>query len=197
MQFTIRVLLVFVVAVFLLPQSSTASVVFKPGQKPQYVGPGGEEEMNGDAAELFQVGQAAKKEGDYKRAIRAYKSLVRRHPRDKLAAEALYGAARLQEKERQNFAAADSFGQLVERYPGTPHFEEAIEAQFRIGEMYLASKKKKILGISFGKNSLDRAETIFANIVRTAPYGKYTARAQYNIGLARETQNLPEMEAEA
>ncbi|PYK55302.1 MAG: hypothetical protein DME48_05035 [Verrucomicrobia bacterium] len=187
MQFTIRVLLVFVVAVFLLPQSSTASVVFKPGQKPQYVGPGGEEEMNGDAAELFQVGQTAEKEGDYKRAIRAYKSLVRRHPRDKLAAEALYGAARLQEKERQNFAAADSFGQLVERYPGSPHFEEAIEAQFRIGEIYLKGKKLRFLGVPIA-SALDRAVTIFANVVRTAPYGKYTARAQFDIGLAREKQ---------
>src|SRR5438045_51851 len=196
MQFTIRVLLVFVVAVFLLPQSSTASVVFKPGQKPQYVGPGGEEEMNGDAAELFQVGQTAEKEGDYKRAIRAYKSLVRRHPRDKLAAEALYGAARLQEKERQNFAAADSFGQLVERYPGSPHFEEAIEAQFRIGEIYLAGKKLNILGIPIA-SALDRAVTIFANVVRTAPYGKYTARAQFDIGLAREKQHVPEMAIEA
>jgi TolA-binding protein len=27
---------------------------------------------------------------------------------------------------------------------------------------------------------------IFAAIVRTAPYGKYTARAQFNIGLAAE-----------
>ena len=30
--------------------------------------------------------------------------------------------------------------------------------------------------------------TIFANVVRTAPYGKYTARAQFDIGLAREKQ---------
>ena len=30
--------------------------------------------------------------------------------------------------------------------------------------------------------------TIFANVVRTAPYGRYTARAQFNIGLAREKQ---------
>jgi outer membrane protein assembly factor BamD len=30
--------------------------------------------------------------------------------------------------------------------------------------------------------------TVFANVVRTAPYGKYTARAQFDIGLAREKQ---------
>jgi len=35
---------------------------------------------------------------------------------------------------------------------------------------------------------LDRAVTIFANVVRTAPYGRYTARAQFNIGMAREKQ---------
>jgi len=176
MQIAIRVLLVFAVAAFLLPESSKASVVFKPGKKPEYVGPGGvEEELSGDAVDLFQIGQAAEKEGNYKRAVRAYKSLVKRHPKDKVAPEALYRAAQLQEQEHLFFPAADSFSQLVERYPGSAHFEQAIEAQFRIGEIYLNGKKLKVLGI-------------FANVVRTAPYGKYTARAQFDIGLAREKQ---------
>jgi outer membrane protein assembly factor BamD len=187
MQFAIRALVVFAVAAFLLPESSKASVVFKPGKKPQYIGPGGEEEMSGDAAELFQIGQTAEKEGNFKRAIRAYKSLVKRHPRDKVAADALYRAAQLQEQLHQYFAAADSFGQLVEKYPASPHFDEAIEAQFRIGEIYLKGKKLRLLGIPVA-SALDRAVTIFANVVRTAPYGKYTARAQFDIGLAREKQ---------
>jgi len=187
MKFAIRALLVFAVAAFLLPQSGKASIVFKPGKKPEYVGPGGEEEMNGDAAELLQVGQAAEKEGNNKRAIRAYKTLVKRYPRDKVAADALYRAARLQEQLHLNFPAADSFGLLVEKYPGSPHFDEAIEAQFRIGEIYLNGKKLKFLGIPVA-SALDRAVTVFANVVRTAPYGKYTARAQFDIGLAREKQ---------
>src|SRR5246127_5696343 len=188
MQIAIRVLLVFAVGAFLLPESSKASVIFKPGKKPEYVGPGGvEEELTGDAVDLFQIGQSAEKEGDSKRAIRAYKSLVKRHPKDKLAPEALYRAAQLQEQERNYFVAADSFRQLVEKYPGSPHFEEAIEAQFRVGEIYLNGKKLKVLGIPLA-SALDRAVTIFANVVRTAPYGTYTARAQYDIGLAREKQ---------
>ena len=53
MHFAIRVLLVFAVAAFLLPESGKASVVFKPGKKPEYVGPGGEEEeLSGDAVDL-------------------------------------------------------------------------------------------------------------------------------------------------
>src|SRR5438093_10441782 len=171
MHFAIRVLLVLGVAAFLLPESGKASVVFKPGKKPEYVGPGGEEELSGDAVDLFQIGQAAEKEGNTKRAIRAYKSLVKRHPKDKVAPEALYRAAKLQEQEHNFFAAADSFSQLVERYPGSPHFEEAIEAQFRIDEIYVNGKKLKFLGIPIA-SALDRAVTVFANVVRTAPYGK-------------------------
>jgi outer membrane protein assembly factor BamD len=197
MQFATRALVVFVLAAFLLTGSSQASVVFKPGKKPQYVGPGGEEEeIHGDSAELFQIGQTAEKEGDTKRAIRAYKTLVKRHPRDKMAAEALYRAAVLQEREHLNFPAADSFAQLVEKYPGSPHFDEAIEAQFRLGEIYLKGKKLRVLGVPVA-SALDRAVTVFANVVRTAPYGKYTARAQFDIGLAREKQGANDAAVQA
>src|SRR6266496_1323977 len=186
MQFIIRAFLVFAVAALLLPESGKASVVFKPGQKAKYVSPG-EEEISGDAAQVYQIGQTAEKEGNIKRAIKAYKSLVKHHPKDTLASAALYRSAQLQEQLHEYTPAAESFGQLVEKYPGSPHFEEAIEAQFRVGEIYLNGKKLKFLGIPIA-SALDRAVTVFANVVRTAPYGKYTARAQFDIGLAREKQ---------
>ncbi len=186
MQFIIRAFLAFAVAAFLLPESGKASVVFKPGQKAKYVSPG-EEEISGDAAQVYQIGQTAEKEGNIKRAIKAYKSLVKHHPKDTLAPGALYRSAQLQEQLHEYTPAAESFSQLVEKYPGSPHFEEAIEAQFRVGEIYLNGKKLKFLGIPLA-SALDRAVTIFANVVRTAPYGKYTARAQFDIGLAREKQ---------
>src|SRR5207237_1178220 len=133
------------------------------------------------------VCQHAERDGNTKRATRAYKSVVNRHPRAEVAPNALYRAAQLQEQAHLFFAAADSFSQLVEKYPGSPHFDEAIEAQFRIGEIYLNGKKLRFLGIPVA-SALDRAVTVFANVVRTAPYGKYTARAQFDIGLAREKQ---------
>src|SRR5437870_1865248 len=186
MQFIIRAFLVFAVAALLLPESGKASVVFKPGQKAKYVAPG-EEEISGNAAELYQIGQSAEKAGNIKRAIKAYKSLVKHHPKDTLAPGALYRSAQLQEQLHQFTPAAESFRELVERYPGSPHFEEAIEAQFRVGEIYLNGKKLRFPGIPLA-SALDRTVTIFANVVRTAPYGKYTARAQFDIGLAREKQ---------
>ena len=195
MYFRIRTLVVFIVAVLALPTIGMASVIFQPGKKAKYVAPG-EEEISGNAAELFQIGQTAEKEGNTKRAIKAYKSLVKRHPKDALAAGALFRAAELEEQSHDYLRAAQSFRQLVERYPGSPHFDEAIEGQFRIGEIYLAGKKLRLLGIPVA-SSLERAVAIFASVVRTAPYGKYTARAQFDIGLVREKQGANDAAIEA
>jgi outer membrane protein assembly factor BamD len=186
MQLVIRAFFVLTVTVFLLPEPGTASIIFRPGQKAEYVPPG-EEPMSGNAAELYQTGQTAEKEGNPKRAIRAYKTLVKRHPKDALASTALFRAAQLQEQTHQYTPAAGSYLQLVERYPSSPHFDDAVEGQFRVGEIYLNGKKLKLLGIPVA-SALDRAVTIFANVVRTAPYGRYTARAQFDIGMAREKQ---------
>src|SRR6516164_7431210 len=186
MQRAIRALLFLTVALFLLPESGFASIVFKAGDRAKYE-PTGEEGISGGAAQMYQIGQDAEKDGDKKRAIRAYKTLVKRHPKDALAPTALYRAAQLQEETHQFTPAADSYLQLVERYPSSPHFDDAVEGQFRVGEIYLNGKKLKVLGIPVA-SALDRAVTVFANVVRTAPYGKYTARAQFDIGLAREKQ---------
>jgi outer membrane protein assembly factor BamD len=186
MEFLIRAVLVLVAAAFLLPEPSGASVIFQPGKGAKYVPPG-EEEISGDAAELYAIAQKAEKEGNTKRAIKAYKTLAKRYPKDALAPGALYACGQVQEQLHMYIPAADSFRQLVERYPTSPHFDEAIEAQFRVGEIYLNGKKLKFLGIPMA-SALDRAVIIFAAVVRTAPYGKYTARAQFDIGLAREKQ---------
>src|SRR5205814_2079878 len=97
-------------------------------------------------------------------------------------------AAVLMEQVHDYIVAASAYRAIVEGYRTSPHFNEAIEAQFRIGEMYLAGKKLKLLGIPLA-TSMDRAVDIFAAVIRTAPYGKYTARAQFDIGVAREKQN--------
>jgi outer membrane protein assembly factor BamD len=188
MKFRALPLLIFIAVGLLFSERGTAAVVFKPGEKAKYVPPG-EEELNGNASELFQIGQKAESRGNKKRAIRAYRTLVRRHPKDALAPSAAFLTAKLLEQVRDYPEAASSYRYVVEKYPSSPHFDEAIEGQFRIGEMYLAGRKLRLLGVPVA-TSMDRAVEIFAAVIRTAPYGKYTARAQFDIGLAREKQGL-------
>jgi len=182
----LRVLPLFIALFCGLFCAADAAVVFRPGEKTKYVPPG-EEQLSGNAAELFDIGQKAEKDNDLKRAIRAYRQLVRKYPKDALAAGAAFRGAVLYEQTHQYLEAAGTYRVVVVNYPTSPHFNEAIEGQFRIGEMYLAGKKLKLLGIPL-TTSMDRSVDIFASIIRTAPYGKYTARAQFDIGLARQKQ---------
>jgi outer membrane protein assembly factor BamD len=184
-RFYLHVLRLFLACCIASPFSSSAAVVFRP-TKGRYVTPG-DENVSGNAQQLFQIGQTAETSGNPKRAIKAYRALVRRHPKDTLAAEAAYRYAVLTEQNADPLRAAAAYRIVVTEYPKSPHFGEAIEAQFRIGELYLNGKKLKFMGIPIRK-ATDRAIEIFAAIVRTAPYGKYTARAQFNIGLATEKQ---------
>src|SRR5438445_10848054 len=181
-----RVLPLFFALALSLIVAADGAVVFRPGEKAKYVPPG-EEELNGNAAELFEIGQKAEREGNPKRAIRGYGQLVWKYPRATLAAGAGFRGAVLLEQVRLQLEAANTYRLVVINYPTSPHFNEAIEGQFRIGEMYLAGKKLKLLGIPFA-TSMDRAVEIFAAVIQTATYGKYTARAQFDIGLAREKQ---------
>lgn len=175
----------------------TASVIFRPNdkEKVKFVAPG-DEEISGSAKELYDIGQKAEKENNLGRAIRAYRTLYKKHLKDALAPIAAFRAAQLLEDTHEYLKAAETYATLVEVFPASPHFEEAIEAQFRIGQIYLEGKRLKFLGIPMA-TSMEKAIAIFAAIVRTAPYGKYTARAQFNIGLTREKMKAPEAALEA
>jgi outer membrane protein assembly factor BamD len=195
MRYRIRFLLFFAAACVAFPERSPAPVVFRPGEKVKYKAPG-EEEISGNANQLFSQAEAAAQNGDRKRAIKIYKRLVKRYPRSNVAPEATFRAAKLTEEEGDLLRAAAIYRGLMETFPQTPHFQEAIEAQFRIGEVYLNGKKKKILGVPVGA-PMDDAVEIFAAIVRSAPYGRYTARAQYDIGRAREKEGSADLAIDA
>src|ERR1700719_2696443 len=104
--------LLFVLLGLFLVQASDAAVVFRPGEKAKYVVPG-EEQLNGNAAELFEIGQKAEKDGDPKRGIRAYKTLVRKYSRDALAAGAAFRGAVLYEQVHLYLEAAGSYRTVV------------------------------------------------------------------------------------
>jgi outer membrane protein assembly factor BamD len=195
MSYRVRLLLLFTVACVVFPERSPAPVVFRPGEKVKYRAPG-EEEIIGNANELFSQAEAAAQNGDPKRAIKIYKRMVKRYPRSNMAPEATFRAAKLTEQEGDLLKAAAIYRGLMETFPQTPHFQEAIESQFRIGEIYLNGKKKKILGVPVG-STMDEAVEIFAAIVRSAPYGRYTARAQFDIGRAREKEGSADLAIDA
>ena len=187
MKSSVRILFLPLLIALAWPAGLSASVIFKPKENARYQAPG-EEEMSGTAQQLFDRAQAAERRGDLNGAIKAYRTIVKKHPKDTLAPGACYRMGQLQEQTHKYLLAAQSYAVLVEKYPKTERFDEAIEGMFRIGEMYLNGQKTKLLGIPI-KSGTSQAALIFTLIIRTAPFGKYTARAQFDLGRVREKEN--------
>lgn len=190
MKYSLRILIVPALIWGISSGPAVGSVIFKPGEKAQYHAPG-EEEIGGNADQMYAKAQEAERSGNLGTAIKTYRALVRRYPRNALAPTSLYRMGQLQEQKGDYLKAAQSYDVLAEKFPKSEHFEDSIAAMFRIGEMYLAGKKIKILGIPL-KASMDEAANIFTAITRVAPYGNYTARALFNVGRAREKQGSNE-----
>ncbi len=174
-----------------LPAPSPAAVVFQPGKKARFRAPG-EEEVSGTAHELYVQAQAAESQGDTKHAIKLYRAILRKYAHDTVAPDSVYRLALCFERVHDYYRAAGAYANLAEKYPKSPRFNEAIESMFRIGESFLNAGKIKFLGIKID-TTLDHAVSVFANIVRLAPYEKYAARAQFDIGLAREKQGASDL----
>lgn len=192
MKLSFRILFLPLLICLALPGSLTAAVIFKPNEKKTTYRAPGEEEMSGTAAQLFERAQEAERRGDLKRAIKAYRTIVKKRPRDTLAPGACFRMGQLQEQTHQYILAAQSYAVLADKYQKSERFEEAIDGLFRIGEMYLKGQKQKVLGIPL-KSGMGQAVLIFNVIIRTAPYGKHTARAQFNLGRAYEKQGSNEL----
>jgi outer membrane protein assembly factor BamD len=190
MKLSVRILFLPLLLCLAVGLPLRAAVVFKPNEKTHARMPG-EEEMSGTAQQLFDRAQEAERRGNFGAAIKAYRTIVKKHPKDTLAPGACYRLGQLQEQTHKYLLAAQSYAVLAEKYPKSEHFEDSVEGMFRLGESYLVGQKTKILGITV-KSGTDAAAEIFTMIIRVAPYGKYTARAEFDLGRAREKQGRNE-----
>src|SRR5438045_8680688 len=85
-------LLIIVIGGLCLADAGQASITLRPGEKVKYVAPG-EEEISGNAQQLFDKPQEAEKQGNMGRAIKDYTHLLQKYPKDALAPGATHRAA--------------------------------------------------------------------------------------------------------
>ncbi|MDH4469550.1 MAG: outer membrane protein assembly factor BamD [Verrucomicrobiae bacterium] len=120
-------------------------------------------------------------------AIHQYQLIVKNHPFSKDAADAQFQTAQLLVKKGDYNGAFKAYTYLLKKYPETPHFEEAVAEQIKIANSYLQGRKIKIFGIP-AFTALERAQEMYETVLANAPYSKYAALTQFNLGLALERQ---------
>ena len=118
---------------------------------------------------------------NYERALREMENLVNKYPSSKEAAQAQYYVGRCREALEDYYAAFKAYDKLTAHYPNSQQIGEAMEREYRIGNLFYSGKKRKLAGLEI-LPSLDKAIEIFLRVVEQAPYGSYGVLAQYKLG---------------
>ena len=148
------------------------------------------------AQPLFNEAAAAEKAGNAGKAIDGYRTVVKRHPTSAFASIAQFKLGELHEKENSPERAFEAYQALVENYPRSTDFEKAVESMYAIATRFLGGEKQRVLGIAT-LPSMERSQKMFEAIVKTAPFSKYAALSQFNVGLALERQGQTAQAVEA
>ncbi len=125
--------------------------------------------------------------GAIAQAMAAYRAFIKNYPSSPMASKAQYRVAEILELQGNLSKAFDAYQTLVTRYPDTPEFETAISQQILIANKYLQGRRMQIAGISIIPGA-ERAQTMYEQILKNAPYSKNAAVTQFNLGLAHEKQ---------
>jgi len=166
--------------------AARAALVWRPGEGwvDESSGTGLSASSSRDQLEIAKKFEADQKFDD---ALKAYRALVRRWPLSFFAPEAQFKIGFCLEKEADFWNAHKAYQKMIQKYPASTFFEQALDREFAIGNLFLAGEPQRLWKIPMGP-SMDRTVEIFEAIIKAAPYGEHAAESQFKIGLAREKQ---------
>jgi len=147
---------------------------------PPMVSGGGVNNSYADA--LYEKAQAYEQAGKRSKAIKQYDKLADSVPLGEKAPEARYRQAKLLEEEGETLKAFDAYQDLITRYQGSGHYQEALDAQSRMA--FAAADgdiKNSFLGLK-SKLSPDKIAGMLQKVADNAPRSTLAARAEYKMG---------------
>lgn len=170
---------------FQAPHAS-AAVIYRPGE-----GLHSEEEDSGaleqSASEQLKKAEVLEADGHLKKAIGAYRALLNGFPGSGACPQAQFKIAELNEQVGEPERAFKAFSKYIADYPQGKEFDVVVEHQFGIAKAFLNGARRKLFGVKTF-SSMERAQKMFEEIVKSAPYSKFAPLSQFNIGMALEKQ---------
>jgi outer membrane protein assembly factor BamD len=180
-----RILLCSILALGFVTSVAQATLVWRPGEG--WSDESGSDVSASSSRDQLEMAHKLEAQGEREPALRAYKGLLRRWPLSFFAPEAQYRMGKIMEDEGDFYNAFQAFQKMVTKYPSSEYFEQALNEQYRIANLYLAGEPQRIWKIPVGP-SMEKTVEMYERIIKNAPYGTYAPQCQFNIGLAREQQ---------
>jgi outer membrane protein assembly factor BamD len=170
-----------------------APFIYRAGEGWTYESVGGKDWHRTRAKDQLAVAQDAFDKHDYRLAIKAARRTVDRWPFSDYAPQAQYLLGRCYSARKMDEKAFKQYQKLLEKYPKIANYHEVLQRQFEIANRFLAGQWFKLWGYIPFFPSMDKTVKLYEQVIKSGPYSDVAARAQLNIGAAREKQkNYPQ-----
>lgn len=137
--------------------------------------------------------RAAEEKKKYSKALRLFKKVSKRYPKNQYSPEAYYRTAQIQLKRNKIDKAFEAFNTIAWVYPNYGSFNETLGEMYKIAVARLETYRDKIFWVIPGFKNTDRAIQYFERVVAIAPYSDYAPLSLMNVAKAWSDKNSDSM----
>lgn len=135
----------------------------------------------------------AEEKGKNRKALRLYKRVSKKYPKNQYSPEAFYRRAQIRLDQNKIDKAFENFNTIAWSYPNYGSFNETLGEMYKIAVARLETHRDKILFVIPGFKNTDRAIQYFERIVAIAPYSDYAPLSLMNVAKAWSDKNSDAM----
>lgn len=129
----------------------------------------------------------------YRKALRLFKRVSKKYPKNQYSPEAYFRRAQIQLKRNKIDKAFEAFNTIAWVYPNYGSFNETLGEMYKIAVARLETYRDKIFWVIPGFKNTDRAIQYFERIVTIAPYSDYAPLSLMNVAKAWSDKNSDTM----
>lgn len=114
----------------------------------------------GEDAPLFKEAKARYESGDYRRAEKTLKDLIKDYPESPLREEAMWLRAESLFARERYYKAYEQYEDLISQYAGSRRYQDALRKEIEIAELYLGPVRRRVLGIPLMSGEAEAIEIL-------------------------------------
>jgi outer membrane protein assembly factor BamD len=137
-------------------------------------------QQTAEARPIYEDALAAERDGQTRKALRAYKRVFEKYPASNFAAQALYNTGVIQFERKKWKKSFQAFQSILVFHPEFPRFNELVEYQYRIALAQAEGDGVRFLFV-LPFRALNRAVDYFEIVINNAPYSELAPLALMNV----------------
>ena len=128
-----------------------------------------------NSTEQLKVGMQFEKDGDMKKAVEAYRAVLKHFPLAPEAPLAVLRVAQIEDKNGDYEKAFRFYDTYLEKYPEGDDFKTALDSMVKIAKRFMDGERRRLFGIKMFASNV-RSQEMFEAILKRAPFSSGAAQ---------------------